>query len=469
MNVDSPVHPPNSLSPVDHTNGTQIEHTYQDDNNLELMEDGESTCVEEYEQAIQRTFSQPTVYSGGIRSMNPSSTIVSCENENGLQNHFVQEGLHLDCERDGVDLDLISQVAVCDIPSPRSQPKYTASDIPIFSKKENEPRRYIENTSQPIPPDATPEAPWGYHSNGKPRREKKLFPNEVLQFKDLVNDHSNQNLTSSLYLGERYHAKNKEILQYHNVYYILNCTPPKDIDTTAGNRCYFEDENCFRYKRISVFDNIQQYIIPYIDEAIDFIDEGKKYGSVFVHCNKGRSRSASFIIAYIMKKTGMNPDEAYQYLHSRRPCVHPNEYFWQQLWFYYKFILPHRYVEARHNHILQDLPPPSCGILGSNDSIPTISICTPGTLNNEYMNLHNNNHPTTGKDDVHINAAITNNNFHPVQTVMNNNFQSFSHNYTMNLPSSYYLAYPHLTHPYSYPGSLLAMESLPLVDDSGSK
>lgn len=297
----------------------------------------------------------------------------------------------------------------------------------------------------------------GLYSNGRPRREKKLFPNEVLQFKDLVHDSTNENLTSSLYLGERYHAKNKEVLEYHDVVYILNCTPPKDIDTTAGNNCYFEHENCFKYKRISVFDNVHQNILPFIDEAIAFIDEGKKYGSVFVHCNKGRSRSASFVIAYIMRKTNMNPEQAFQYLSSRRPCIQPNESFWNQLWFYYNFILNYN-TEPNNYPSLEG--PLYYGMVPVHGIIP-ISSLQPLTLSNEQVNINSN---TTVDENVFLNQSNSTSNIHlPVQTLVNEHVQA-SHLHDLKLESSPQYG----THPLPYQtnpnaGSLLVMESIPLV------
>lgn len=53
----------------------------------------------------------------------------------------------------------------------------------------------------------------------------------------------------------------------------------------------------------SPFENISQHF----STCIDFISKNIKYGNVFVHCVAGVSRSATIVIAYVMrlKKYGL--------------------------------------------------------------------------------------------------------------------------------------------------------------------
>lgn len=53
--------------------------------------------------------------------------------------------------------------------------------------------------------------------------------------------------------------------------------------------------------------------------------------AVLVHCQAGVSRSATVIIAYLMKHTLMTMTDAYKYVKSRRPVVSPNLNFMGQL------------------------------------------------------------------------------------------------------------------------------------------
>ncbi|XP_005188520.2 dual specificity protein phosphatase 19 [Musca domestica] len=68
------------------------------------------------------------------------------------------------------------------------------------------------------------------------------------------------------------------------------------------------------------------------DQAFEFIQNAMaKDGCVLVHCNAGVSRSASVVIAYLMKYQHMDFDMAYRYVKSRRECIQPNAGFLKQL------------------------------------------------------------------------------------------------------------------------------------------
>jgi len=56
--------------------------------------------------------------------------------------------------------------------------------------------------------------------------------------------------------------------------------------------------------------------------------------SVLVHCNMGVSRSATIVIAYLMKYMDKTRDDAYIFCKARRPMVRPNDGFWNQLHLY---------------------------------------------------------------------------------------------------------------------------------------
>lgn len=50
-----------------------------------------------------------------------------------------------------------------------------------------------------------------------------------------------------------------------------------------------------------------------------------------VHCQAGVSRSATIVIAYLMKTKGWPYLEARNYLRSKRPIIEPNDGFVEQL------------------------------------------------------------------------------------------------------------------------------------------
>lgn len=138
-------------------------------------------------------------------------------------------------------------------------------------------------------------------------------------------------ILSYLYLGGKSDAKDKEKLIKMKVKYILNCTPTRSQDTEAGCPNFYEKEKSFVYRRIPIFDNKGEDLLAHMTTAFNFIEEGKHYGNVLVHCHKGVSRSASFVIGYLMRKNEFTLEEALAHVQSCRPIVQPNTAFLEQL------------------------------------------------------------------------------------------------------------------------------------------
>ncbi|CAO3596177.1 unnamed protein product [Absidia cylindrospora] len=62
-----------------------------------------------------------------------------------------------------------------------------------------------------------------------------------------------------------------------------------------------------------------------IDDAIHLIDQAKKnQKSTLVHCQCGMARSASVVIAYIMRYLDLPLHEAYAFVQKRAPAISPN-------------------------------------------------------------------------------------------------------------------------------------------------
>jgi protein-tyrosine phosphatase len=56
-------------------------------------------------------------------------------------------------------------------------------------------------------------------------------------------------------------------------------------------------------------------LLLHFDEGVDFIKEAvDSHQSILVHCNAGVSRSASFVIAYMMREQGMHFQEAFDFV-----------------------------------------------------------------------------------------------------------------------------------------------------------
>jgi hypothetical protein len=143
---------------------------------------------------------------------------------------------------------------------------------------------------------------------------------------------------AKIYLGPALSAGAKayESLVAANVGAILNCTP----HIPCHHRRH---HNTMRYLQVPVRDHAGADILTYLPEATSFLDTHLRQGtSVLVHCEMGVSRSATVVLAYLMRYHNRTRDESYILLKQRRPSMDPNEGFWQQL-----LLWQHRTTAAR--------------------------------------------------------------------------------------------------------------------------
>lgn len=111
-------------------------------------------------------------------------------------------------------------------------------------------------------------------------------------------------------------------LQDRGVSGVVNCT--------LNYPCVHE--GILEYSCVPVDDLPSENILPYLEGAARFIDRHVQAGrSVLVHCEMGRSRSSTVVIAYLMRFHGLSRDDAYIYAKTRRFSVNPNQGFWEQL------------------------------------------------------------------------------------------------------------------------------------------
>jgi len=134
-----------------------------------------------------------------------------------------------------------------------------------------------------------------------------------------------------LYIGSKKAAKCRPLLRELNVTHVLNVTPSRTTDPAAGVPNYFEKDRSMTYRRCSVFDTKAENLLGVLPGCVAFLDQGRFYGSVLVHCVQGVSRSASVCAAYLVAHRGMTCDAALAFIKAKRPVVNPNEGFRRQL------------------------------------------------------------------------------------------------------------------------------------------
>ncbi len=100
----------------------------------------------------------------------------------------------------------------------------------------------------------------------------------------------------------------------------------------GGLHNFFEADQSFVYLRCAVADSDGADIAQFFERTNAFIADGIASGySVLVHCQQGVSRSASLILAYLIRTQAMTLKGAYMHLKQRRPLVKPNSNFLRQL------------------------------------------------------------------------------------------------------------------------------------------
>lgn len=125
-----------------------------------------------------------------------------------------------------------------------------------------------------------------------------------------------------LIMGSQDVAHNSELLDKFKVTHILNVA--SFVDNIYPEK--------FTYLSMDLRDLPDFPISKAFPEAIEFIEKAiQSGGCVLVHCNAGISRSATIVLAYLMKAKAMSLNDAFTYLRSKRPSSFPNSGFMIQL------------------------------------------------------------------------------------------------------------------------------------------
>jgi protein-tyrosine phosphatase len=135
----------------------------------------------------------------------------------------------------------------------------------------------------------------------------------------------NEIITNILYLGSIYHAQDINSLQALGITHVLNLT-------NFGEELMETSSNHFISKQINITDLPSTDIIAHFEDAFSFINACKQAsGRILVHCRMGVSRSASFVIAYLMKNEQLFLKDAHAFVKKRRTVINPNLGFMDQL------------------------------------------------------------------------------------------------------------------------------------------
>ncbi len=127
-----------------------------------------------------------------------------------------------------------------------------------------------------------------------------------------------------LYLGNSCNARNYYDMQNDNIGLVVNASP------CISN--YFSKE--FEYLNVDVKDISGANILPYLLDTVNSMNEyisNHPNRNILVHCFMGSSRSATIIIAYLIKFHNYSLEDAMQYVKEKRIVVNLNKDFYKQL------------------------------------------------------------------------------------------------------------------------------------------
>eukprot|EP01084_Bolivina_argentea_P159253 277379_1 len=133
-------------------------------------------------------------------------------------------------------------------------------------------------------------------------------------------------IPKQLYLTNKTRASKLEIMQLLNITHCINVT-----EETPN---FFENSKQIniKYIRIPIKDTLNTDILSYFTQTNKFIDNVIDNGGiVLVHCQMGKSRSATIVSAYLIYKYKYSVQTAIEYVKTRRYVANPNDSFIKQL------------------------------------------------------------------------------------------------------------------------------------------
>jgi protein-tyrosine phosphatase len=131
-------------------------------------------------------------------------------------------------------------------------------------------------------------------------------------------------LAEGLFIGSALSSRSRHVLTTHNISSIVNCA------TEIPNS--FEEDGGLRYHSLPLEDDVDEDVACHVDSAVSFIRASLGEGRcVLVHCQAGISRSATVVLAFLIKDRRMSLRSAFDLVREVRPEIQPNSGFFRYL------------------------------------------------------------------------------------------------------------------------------------------
>ncbi|CAG8466531.1 11082_t:CDS:2 [Cetraspora pellucida] len=159
----------------------------------------------------------------------------------------------------------------------------------------------------------------------KKQKSEPILVQNAFQ-REYYNNKYASHIIPGLYLGSLIAASDQSWLKEHKITHIL----------TVADSISPPFPGLFKYKVISIRDHPSQNISRHFEEMFEFIQSvlDQEDGKILVHCHQGVSRSASVVIAYIMRSKQVSLDDALKLVKEKRSAIRfVVDLFFQQLFF----------------------------------------------------------------------------------------------------------------------------------------
>ena len=134
-----------------------------------------------------------------------------------------------------------------------------------------------------------------------------------------------------LYLGSWIDADSVDDLRRHGVTRILNVAAECPVSSGCEQAAA---DGTMKVMKLELKDHSDEDISQHFAEAVEFMHDGiARNEGVLVHCRHGVSRSATIVLAYLMRYGArdaagdfvpMTYEDAFDYVKERRPFISPN-------------------------------------------------------------------------------------------------------------------------------------------------